>query len=179
LLALGDERGAGLTLVGHNGGGGGRPATLSRTIPSIEAIRRSTSANLAAATSMRLSRLVPCIVSPAEYTARLPTWTAVSWLNVPAALINAMRRVGQINERQSEPRIGRVGLPEALIAARIGQSQVDARARASAHEQRFGFGDEPRKPRPRQPGPDLPRSFLPSGCSHGRDQWAPKRMFAQ
>jgi hypothetical protein len=56
-----------------------------------------------------------------------------------------VRRVSQIDERQPDPRIRRVGLPEAFIAAEIGKARVDAHARARAHQERVGLADQPRR----------------------------------
>src|SRR5690606_28484774 len=50
--------------------------------------------------------------------------------------------VGDLDEAQPQPGVGRVGAPEALVPAEIGQAGVDAHAGAGADEKSVGAGDE-------------------------------------
>jgi hypothetical protein len=50
-------------------------------------------------------------------------------------------RVGHLRERQAEVGVGRVRLPESLVAAEVGQARIDAHAGPCAEDQRVRLGD--------------------------------------
>lgn len=55
--------------------------------------------------------------------------------------VEGVRR-GDLGERHARAGEGGVGLPESLVAAKIGQARVDAHAGAGGDEQQVGIGDQ-------------------------------------
>src|SRR5262249_1878263 len=56
-------------------------------------------------------------------------------------IVREPARVGQRNEVEAERGIGRIGVPETLVAAKIGQAGIDAHAGACTDQQGIRCGD--------------------------------------